>query len=68
MCSQHAPQVDKGFVAQVADVDTGRTAPMSPLQKAEAAAKVPLEVDARVKHVRRGLLSMARWDGEGAQG
>lgn len=51
-------QVDKGFVAQVADVDGGRTAPMNEEQRVEAEKKVVGEFS-DVKHVR-GILSMGR--------
>jgi predicted secreted protein len=42
--------VDKGFVAQVANVDGGRQVPLNAAQKAEAIKTVPLEVKADVKH------------------
>jgi hypothetical protein len=51
-------QVDKGFVAQVADVVGGRTAPMNEEQKKEAEKTVVGEFSS-VKHVR-GILSMGR--------
>lgn len=51
-------QVDKGFVAQVADVVGGRTAPMNDEQRLEAQKTVIGEFS-DVKHVR-GILSMGR--------
>ena len=51
-------QVDKGFVAQVADVTGGRTAPMNEEQKEEAVKTIKGEFS-DVKHVR-GILSMGR--------
>jgi hypothetical protein len=52
-------QVDKGFVAQVADVIGGREAPLSAEQKEEGEKTVPGEFT-KVKHVR-GILSMGRY-------
>lgn len=44
-------RVDKGFVAQVADVIGGRQgAKLNKAQQVEAEKKVPLEVKADVKH------------------
>eukprot|EP00877_Chromochloris_zofingiensis_P005127 jgi/Chrzof1/14615/Cz09g09160.t1_CYP23 len=57
----HIFRVDKGFVAQVADVVGGRTYDMNHKQKAEAGKTVPLEVKEGVKHVA-GVLSMGRYD------
>eukprot|EP00879_Flechtneria_rotunda_P022750 GHRR01024027.1.p1 GENE.GHRR01024027.1~~GHRR01024027.1.p1 ORF type:complete len:157 (+),score=25.08 GHRR01024027.1:181-651(+) len=57
----HIFRVDKGFVAQVADVNGGRTYPLDSKQQAEANKKVPLEVKEGVKHVE-GVLSMGRYD------
>lgn len=51
-------QVDKGFVAQVADVVGGRSAPMNEDQRVEAEKTVVGEFST-VKHVR-GILSMGR--------
>ena len=51
-------QVDKGFVAQVADVMGGRSAPMNEEQRKEAKKTVVGEFS-EVKHVR-GILSMGR--------
>lgn len=51
-------QVDKGFVAQVADVVGGRLAPMNEEQRTEAEKTVVGEFS-DVKHVR-GILSMGR--------
>lgn len=51
-------QVDKGFVAQVADVASGRSAPMNEEQREEAYKTVVGEFS-DVKHVR-GILSMGR--------
>jgi len=51
-------QVDKGFVAQVAAVVGGRTAPMNAVQKREAEKTIVGEFSS-VKHVR-GILSMGR--------
>lgn len=58
--TNHFFRVDKGFVAQTADVLGGRTAPLDALQKEVASRNVPLEVVQGVKHDRRGILSMAR--------
>ncbi|GAB4839978.1 cytochrome P450 monooxygenase 23 [Ancistrocladus abbreviatus] len=52
-------QVDKGFVAQVADVVGGRTAPMNDEQRDEAEKAIVGEFS-DVKHVR-GTLSMGRY-------
>lgn len=52
-------QVDKGFVAQVADVIGGREAPMNAEQRQEGKKTIPGEFS-QVKHVR-GILSMGRW-------
>lgn len=51
-------QVDRGFVAQVADVVGGRSAPMNEGQRLEAEKTVVGEFS-QVKHVR-GILSMGR--------
>lgn len=51
-------QVDRGFVAQVADVIGGREAPLNAEQRAEGEKTVPGEFS-KVKHVR-GILSMGR--------
>ncbi|TYK22164.1 peptidyl-prolyl cis-trans isomerase CYP23 isoform X1 [Cucumis melo var. makuwa] len=59
--TNHFFRVDKGFVAQVADVVGGRLAPMNEEQKMEAEKTVVGEFS-DVKHVR-GILSMGRlWD------
>ena len=50
--------MDKGFVAQVADVVGGRSAPMNDEQRTEAQKTVVGEFSS-VKHVR-GILSMGR--------
>ncbi|PIA62619.1 hypothetical protein AQUCO_00200552v1 [Aquilegia coerulea] len=52
-------QVDKGFVAQVADVVGGRQAPLNEEQREEAEKTVVGEFS-DVKHVR-GILSMGRF-------
>lgn len=52
-------KVDKAFVAQVADVVGGRSAPMNEVQRVEAEKTVIGEFS-DVKHVR-GILSMGRW-------
>lgn len=52
-------QVDRGFVAQVADVIGGREVPLNAEQRAEGEKTVPGEFS-KVKHVR-GILSMGRW-------
>ncbi|KXZ49401.1 hypothetical protein GPECTOR_21g627 [Gonium pectorale] len=57
--SNHFFRVDKGFVAQTADVVGGRSIPMNAEQNAEASKTVPLEVVQGVKH-HAGVLSMAR--------
>lgn len=51
--------MDKGFVAQVADVVGGRSAPMNEEQRVEAEKTVIGEFS-DVKHVR-GILSMGRY-------
>lgn len=51
-------KVDKGFVAQVADVVGGRSAPMNEVQRVDAEKTVIGEFS-DVKHVR-GILSMGR--------
>ncbi|EFN51705.1 hypothetical protein CHLNCDRAFT_13084, partial [Chlorella variabilis] len=60
--TNHFFRVDKGFVAQVADISGGRLAPMSRMQQEVATRHVPLELHPDVKHDRRGILSMARND------
>lgn len=52
-------QVDKGFVAQVADVVGGREAPLNEEQREEGEKTVPGEFS-KVQHVR-GILSMGRY-------
>lgn len=59
--TNHIFRVDKGFVAQTADVASGRRHRMSAALAAIAKANVPLEVDPHVKHLP-GVLSMARHD------
>ncbi|KAK1437748.1 hypothetical protein QVD17_03546 [Tagetes erecta] len=56
--TNHFFRVDKGFVAQVADVVTGRTAPMNEEQMNEAEKTIKGEFS-DVKHVR-GVISMGR--------
>ncbi|KAI5679061.1 hypothetical protein M9H77_10011 [Catharanthus roseus] len=56
--TNHFFRVDKGFVAQVADVAGGRNAPMNEVQREEAEKTVVGEFS-DVKHVR-GILSMGR--------
>ena len=51
-------QVDKGFVAQVADVVGGRSAPLNEEQRVLAQKTIVGEFS-DVKHVR-GILSMGR--------
>ncbi|XP_047176233.1 peptidyl-prolyl cis-trans isomerase CYP23 isoform X2 [Vigna umbellata] len=58
--TNHFFRVDKGFVAQVADVSNGRSAPMNEDQKRESDKTVVGEFS-DVKHVR-GILSMGRYD------
>ncbi|KAK8970742.1 hypothetical protein KSP40_PGU001465 [Platanthera guangdongensis] len=57
--TNHFFRVDKGFVAQVADISQGRSAPMNEEQKFEAQKTVVGEFS-KVKHVR-GTLSMGRY-------
>lgn len=57
--TNHFFRVDKGFVAQVADVAGGRSAPMNEEQRVEAEKTVIGEFS-DVKHVR-GILSMGRF-------
>ncbi|CAI9096633.1 OLC1v1032825C1 [Oldenlandia corymbosa var. corymbosa] len=64
--TNHFFRVDKGFVAQVADVAGGRSAPMNELQRTEAEKTLKGEFS-DVKHVR-GILSMGRYsDPDSAQ-
>ncbi|KAJ8773724.1 hypothetical protein K2173_006374 [Erythroxylum novogranatense] len=58
--TNHFFRVDKGFVAQVADVVSGRSAPMNEEQRKEAVKTVVGEFS-HVKHVR-GILSMGRYE------
>lgn len=58
--TNHIFRVDKGFVAQVADVTSGRSAPMNENQRREAEKTIVGEFS-DVKHVR-GILSMGRYD------
>ncbi|KAL9680030.1 hypothetical protein QQ045_017903 [Rhodiola kirilowii] len=58
--TNHFFRIDKGFVAQVADVANGRTAPMNEEQRVDAYKTVVGEFS-QVKHVR-GILSMGRHD------
>ncbi|KAL6782892.1 CYN23 [Auxenochlorella protothecoides x Auxenochlorella symbiontica] len=58
--TNHFFRVDKGFVAQTADVAGGRLAAMDWRQRDLAAKHVPLEVTPAVKHDKRGVLSLAR--------
>ncbi|KAJ0037761.1 hypothetical protein Pint_22705 [Pistacia integerrima] len=57
--TNHFFRIDKGFVAQVADVVGGRSAPMNEVQRLEAEKTVIGEFS-DVKHVR-GILSMGRY-------
>ncbi|KAI3714274.1 hypothetical protein L1987_72871 [Smallanthus sonchifolius] len=64
--TNHFFRVDKGFVAQVADVSGGRTAPMNEEQRKEAEKTIKGEFS-DVKHLR-GILSMGRYsDPDSAQ-
>ncbi|KMZ56800.1 putative Peptidyl-prolyl cis-trans isomerase [Zostera marina] len=56
--TNHFFRVDKGFVAQVADVFNGRLAPLNEEQR-EVAVKTVVGEFSTVKHVR-GILSMGR--------
>ncbi|CAI8587859.1 unnamed protein product [Vicia faba] len=58
--TNHFFRVDKGFVAQVADVANGRSAPMNEEQR-RVAEKTVVGEFSEVKHVR-GILSMGRHD------
>ncbi|XP_047317512.1 peptidyl-prolyl cis-trans isomerase CYP23-like [Impatiens glandulifera] len=58
--TNHFFRIDKGFVAQVAAVNGGRTASMNDKQREEAQKTVIGEFS-HVKHVR-GILSMGRYD------
>lgn len=51
--------MDRGFVAQVADVVYGREAPLNAEQRTEGIKTIPGEFS-NVKHVR-GILSMGRY-------
>lgn len=57
--SNHFFRVDKGFVAQVADVIGGRSAPLNEKQRVVAEKTIVGEFS-DVKHVR-GILSMGRY-------
>ncbi|MEW5306017.1 MAG: hypothetical protein WDW36_008521 [Sanguina aurantia] len=57
--TNHFFRVDKNFVAQNADVVSGRLSPLNEQQKEFASKNVPLEVKAGVKH-HEGIVSMAR--------
>jgi cyclophilin family peptidyl-prolyl cis-trans isomerase len=59
--TNHFFRVDKGFVAQVADVVGGRRIPMDAYQQEVASKKLPGEFSDEVKH-RFGTLSMGRYD------
>jgi cyclophilin family peptidyl-prolyl cis-trans isomerase len=59
--TNHFFRVDKGFVAQVADVVGGRRAPLDAFQEEIARDTVPGEFQPTVVH-RRGTLSMGRYD------
>nr|KJB30379.1 hypothetical protein B456_005G140100 [Gossypium raimondii] len=64
--TNHFFRVDRGFVAQVADVASGRSAPMNEKQRREAEKTIVGEFS-DVKHVR-GILSMGRYsDPDSAQ-
>eukprot|EP00899_Mesostigma_viride_P028573 jgi/Mesvir1/8900/Mv02782-RA.1 len=58
--TNHIFRVDRGFVAQVADCLSGRTAPMDARQRKEASLQIPGEFSP-IKHVK-GTLSMARYN------
>lgn len=60
--TNHFFRVDKGFVAQVADVASGRTQALNGLQRKYASKTVPLEVHQSLKHDAAGILSLARSD------
>ncbi|CAN6550558.1 unnamed protein product [Malus baccata var. baccata] len=64
--TNHIFRVEKGFVAQVADVASGRSAPMNEEQRREAEKTVVGEFSA-VKHVR-GILSMGRYEDPNSAG
>ncbi|CAA7401081.1 unnamed protein product [Spirodela intermedia] len=64
--TNHFFRVDKGFVAQVADVAGGRSAPMNDKQKIEA-EKTVIDEFSSVKHVR-GILSMGRYSNPNSGG
>lgn len=57
----HFFRVDRGFVAQVADVIGGRNLTLTPEMEAEADRTVPLEVQHGVVHTT-GVVSMGRHD------
>jgi len=57
--SNHFFRVDKGFVAQVADVIGGRALPLDARQRQEGEKRMPGEFS-DLKHVQ-GVLSMGRW-------
>lgn len=57
--TNHIFRVDKGFVAQTADVVYGRLVPLSPIQKRATETTIPLEVTPDVIH-EEGSLSIGR--------
>lgn len=59
--TNHFFRVDRGFVAQIADVVGGRRAPLDAYQRLTARDKVPGEFQMKVLHTR-GILSMGRYD------
>ena len=59
--TNHVFRIDKGFVAQIADVKGGRRAAMNTAQTRLAEKTVKGEFKNQPKH-SRGRLSMARWD------
>lgn len=50
----HFFRVDRGFVAQTAEILGGRTMPLNAEQREEAGKRLPLEVDKDVKHTTGG--------------
>ncbi|KAF5830356.1 cyclophilin-like protein [Dunaliella salina] len=53
-------RLDRGFVAQVSDVRSGRLLPLNSQQQEQAMKTVPLEVQQGVVH-KAGVLSMGRY-------
>lgn len=60
--TNHFFRVDKGFVAQTADVLGGRALSLSDFQREQVQKVIPLEIRKDIRHNKRGVLSVARHD------